>query len=207
MEHRQNGSAIVQHHLPVRVADRLLHPCIPRGEVAAPLLPGRRLGQVGAAAGVVGAEVRVRVGVLAPRRQLVVHIAALRRRLCPQRLHLEGGGHLAPHHAGEIAFQRHLLRRTPVLYGQRHVPVVMHRSRLRRGRLRLCRRSSRRQIRPAEQQHRQHQPRRRIFPHTPTPSLPWYAEPVPRIHKNARPRHTTPKRCAGGQTGDNEGFP
>ena len=179
MEYRQNGPAVVQHHLPVRVADRLLHPCIPRGEVAAPLLPGRRLGQVGAAAGVVGAEVRVRMGVLAPRRQLVVHIAALGRRLCPQRLHLEGGGHFAPHHAGEIAFQRHLLRRTPVLYGQRHVPVVMHRSRLRRGRLRLCRRSSRRQIRPAEQQHRQRQPRRRIFPHSAHPLSPMVCRACP----------------------------
>ena len=110
------------------------------------------------------------MGLLPPRRQLVVHIGALRRRLRLQCLLLKAGGHLAPHHPLQIHIQRHGLHRVAVLHRQLHAAVLLSLRGLflcRAVRHHLLRRGlPRRQIRAAEQQHRQHQRRRHRSPHT-----------------------------------------
>ena len=178
MEHRQNRLSPVQRYLPVRGGHRVLDAFLPRRKVIAPLLLRRLLRKPRTAAAGVRADVRIGVGLLPSRRQLMVHIGALRRRLRPQGLRLEAGGHLAPHHAPQICVPLHLLRRIAVLHRQKYRTVLPPLT----GRLlcrvvpalRLLRRAAAcRQIRTAEQQHRQDQRCRHGSPHmiTSRPSL------------------------------------
>ena len=170
MEHRHDGLAVIQCHLPVRGRHRLLDTALPAVKVTAPLLPRRLLRQPRIAAGRVGTHIRLGMSLLPPCRQLVVHIGALRRRLRLQRLLLEAGRHLAPHHPLQIRIQRHVLHRIAILHRQLHAAVLLSLRGLllrRAVRHRLLRRGlPRRQIRAAEQQHRQHQRRRHRSPHT-----------------------------------------
>lgn len=163
MKRREDELAVIEHDLSVRRADGLLNLRLVGLRLLAPLL--RRLLRAGprVAAGVVHADVRVRVVCLAAALEVVVNIGALGHRLRLERLLLERRGHLAAHDAGEIRRHRHLDRLRPV-------PDPQHGRLVRARRVRLLLRGARRlRLRctvlctvthgPAEEQH-QHQKRR-----------------------------------------------
>ena len=111
VEHRHDRRAVVQHHLPVGFRHRLLYLGLVLVEFVAPFGSGVLLAEPRGAAVGVGAYVGVGVGGLLAAGHAVVEIGALRHRLGLQGFEFKGGGHLTPHHAGQI------LRRRQGLHG------------------------------------------------------------------------------------------
>ena len=111
VEHRHDGRAVVQHHLAVGVRHRLLYLGLVLVELAAPFGSGVRFAEPCRAAAGIGAHIGVWMAVLWCGGHSVVEIGAFRRRLGLQGFLFKGGGHLAPHHAGQV------LRRRQSLHG------------------------------------------------------------------------------------------
>ena len=139
MEHRQNGRAVVEHHLPVGGGDGVFDLGLIALRMVAPVFRRPVLREKRLAAGVVRADVGG-VAVVAAAQHLVTGVGPGGHGLGAEGLLPEGRRHLRPQHTLEVIGKRHLRNGIAVQHPERPGAVQLPRRQEVDGLLRLLRR-------------------------------------------------------------------